>query len=50
MEKFQEEIKAIVRFAKRIKYNLEEGSIEDLLRLWLKDLQKMYNNMEDEKR
>jgi hypothetical protein len=40
-------LNSIVLFAKRINYDLDNGSIDELAKLWYEDLQKLYKAIDD---
>jgi hypothetical protein len=54
MTNFKEEINQLALFAKRINFDVVNGCMLELTRLWLEDNKKMYNvieyNIDDAKR
>jgi hypothetical protein len=42
-------LNSIVLFAKRINYDLDNGSVDELAKLWYEDLQKLYKAIDDNK-
>lgn len=49
LKKYQSEIKQIGLFAKRINFNIENGCMLELTRLWLADNKIIYHSIEDNK-
>jgi hypothetical protein len=49
MTKFKEQINQVALFAKRINFDIENGCMLELMRLWLADNKKMYDAIEDNK-
>ena len=41
--RFENEIKQIVLFAKRINFDVENGNVKELIRLWLNDSKAFYD-------
>ena len=41
--RFESEIQQIVLFAKRIKFDVDNGDIKELIRLWLNDSKEFYH-------